>query len=448
MAYPKLELLNSDLETITEIDFGDVNAGGYSSEIELKVFNSGSVTAYNVSAKLLNENNEEAGDAITQKWIEYKIGKEDDTATPLIIDDVWRPMGLGSYPDLRNIETNKYRTIFLRIHAPIGVPTENISLNIALSDGTYPVIYTDLDKVLDDGIFPEEGIISCGVETNSTDTFIFRRTVVKSDRLIVIPEQEITLDQNDGEDNSLIAGEKYYAVVSYSDGELKTTKGVKGENPAIPEVEGIKLLTVTVLYDAEGTKIDDSNISWDCELSQGSIRISNGILELGKMKVLFGDKYFSIGTNFILLNEGDNWIHITNSGAVGNSSEKLDDVLNLYKIEYPELVIYDLRHFIDSSVKEKVFNEGEAIPKGSACDVSGIDTVTLSEGIDKFVGIAENDILDTGYIIRLGKCEALVSGGEFGDSLTPLEGKLVIGEDKVGILLERVLQEGLAYIEL
>jgi len=48
MAYPELELRDSDLLTITEIDFGEVTAGGYSSIVELKVFNTGSVTAYNV----------------------------------------------------------------------------------------------------------------------------------------------------------------------------------------------------------------------------------------------------------------------------------------------------------------------------------------------------------------------------------------------------------------
>ncbi|HPU44440.1 MAG TPA: hypothetical protein PLS98_09530, partial [Dictyoglomaceae bacterium] len=60
MAYPILTLTDNLGNSITEINFGTVNAGAYSNEIELRVYNLGIVTAYNVSAKLLNENNEEA----------------------------------------------------------------------------------------------------------------------------------------------------------------------------------------------------------------------------------------------------------------------------------------------------------------------------------------------------------------------------------------------------
>ena len=63
MAYPRLSLRNTSNVEITEIDFGTVGATGYSSEIELRVWNDygaseGSTTAYNVIAKLLNSDDE------------------------------------------------------------------------------------------------------------------------------------------------------------------------------------------------------------------------------------------------------------------------------------------------------------------------------------------------------------------------------------------------------
>ena len=438
MAYPILTLTDNLGNSITEINFGTINAGAYSDEIELRVYNLGTVTAYNVSAKLLNENNEEAGDPIIQKWIEYKIDTE------------WIPMGINSYPRLGTIHPNDYKTIFLRLRAPVGVSTGNVTIKIALSDGVYPVILTDLSNIVDNGIFRgDNGVLRCGIEANASEVFTLERTVLRiDDKLAVIPETEILLNQNDVNEAALIGGEKYYAVAGYDDG-LIIQKGEKGEEPVIPEVSGIKLFTVSVVYNEGGSQINNDDIIWDYGLIEAGIRLSDNILEMGSFKALLDNKIFELGNSFILLNSGDNWIHLTESGAIGNSSIEDENALNLYKIEYSETPkIYDLRHFIDSCIKEKVFNIGEVIPKGSACDVSTISYITLSSDINRFIGIAEQDIFDSGYIIKSGKCEALVSGGEFGDSLTPLEGKLVTGEDKVGILLEQVLQEGLAYIEL
>ena len=64
MTYPILTLRNTSNVEITKIDFGTVGASGYSSEIELRVWNDygaeeGSTTAYNVLVKLLNEDNED-----------------------------------------------------------------------------------------------------------------------------------------------------------------------------------------------------------------------------------------------------------------------------------------------------------------------------------------------------------------------------------------------------
>ena len=151
MAYPNLILLDNLGKLVTEIDFGIVNAGVYSNEIELRFYNLGTVTAYNVSAKLLNENNEEAGDPIIQKWIEYKIDTE------------WIPMGINSYPRLGTIHPNNYKTIFLRLRAPVGVSTGNVIIKIALSDGVYPIILTDLSNIVDNGIFiGDNGVLRCG----------------------------------------------------------------------------------------------------------------------------------------------------------------------------------------------------------------------------------------------------------------------------------------------
>ena len=110
---------------------------------------------------------------------------------------------------------------------------------------------------------------------------------------------------------------------------------------------------------------------------------------MGSFRALLDNKIFEIGNSFTLLNSGDNWIHLTESGAIRNSSIEDENALNLYKIEYSVTPkIYDLRHFIDSCIKEKVFNIGEVIPKGSICDVSTISYITLSSDINRFIGIA------------------------------------------------------------
>ena len=152
MAYPLLSLCDTSNIEIESIDFGIVGATGYSSEIELRVWNDygaveGSTTAYNVLAKLLNEDNEELGDPITQKWVEYKIGKAGDTATPEHIDTEWSVMGINSYPSLGTIQQNTYRTLYLRLHAPVGVSTEELTLNLSLGDGITPTILSDFDSI-------------------------------------------------------------------------------------------------------------------------------------------------------------------------------------------------------------------------------------------------------------------------------------------------------------
>ena len=160
MAYPNLILLDNLGNLVTEIDFGTVNAGAYSNEIELRVYNLGTVTCYNVSAKLLNENNEEAGDPIIQKWIEYKI------------DDEWISMGINSYPRLGTIQPNNYKTIFPEAKSPVGVSTGNVTIKISLSDEVYPVILTVLSNIVDNGIFiGDNGVLRCGIEANASKVF-------------------------------------------------------------------------------------------------------------------------------------------------------------------------------------------------------------------------------------------------------------------------------------
>jgi len=47
------------------------------------------------------------------------------------------------------------------------------------------------------------------------------------------------------------------------------------------------------------------------------------------------DRYFEITSEAHgLLEEGYNWIHLTNSGIVGNVSNEPEGVLNLFRVQY------------------------------------------------------------------------------------------------------------------
>ena len=325
MTYPLLTLRNTSNVEITKIDFGTVGASGYSSEIELRVWNDygaeeGSTTAYNVIAKLLNSDNEESGDPITQKWVEYKIGKAGDTATPEHIDTEWSVMGINSYPSLGTIQQNTYRTLYLRLHAPVGVSTEELALNLSLGDGITPTILSDLKRIVHSGVFSEElfnstGILKGGdVITYGNDTIDISRIVARfNGKLVVVPKTQVTLNQEDVNEVALTNGESYLAVLSLNpNGTLTVTKGAKAESPTAPETpEGeIKFRTVTVEYGSTGSVIEEGNITWDAELIEAGLRIyDSDTFELGKFYALLDDRYFEITSEAHgLLEDGYNWI--------------------------------------------------------------------------------------------------------------------------------------------
>ena len=483
MPYPLLTLRDtSDIE-VTTIAFGTVGATGYSSELELRVWNDygaieDSTTAYSVIAKLLNEDDEESGDPITQKWVEYKIGKAGDTATPEHIDTEWSVMGINSYPNLGTIQQNTHRTLYLRLHAPVGVSTEEISLNLSLGDGITPVILSDLRRITHSGVFPEEllgstGILNSGeITTYDDEYFDVGRIVARfSGKLVIIPKTQITLNQEDVNEEALTSGQSYIAVISVNqNGTLTTTKGTKAESPTTPETPTgeIKLITVSVSYNADGSVIEENNITWDAELIEAGLRIyDDNIFELGKFYALLDDRYFEITSETHgLLEEGYNWLHLTNSGIIGNVSNEPSGVLNLFRVQYSVGVasIDDLRAFIDplnSKLKELVYNDtGNTISKGSVCDILGLNTVEPSDedNSTKWRGITESDILDEhwGYLIKAGKCEALtIANASVGDILATcsVDGYLVVNNspnerENVGILLEEVIENGLAFIDI
>ena len=483
MAYPLLTLRDTSNIEIESIDFGTVGATGYSAEIELRVWNDygaieGSTTAFNVLAKLLNSDDEESGDPILQKWIEYKIGKAGDTATPERIDTEWAVMGINSYPSLGTIQQNTFRTIYLRLHAPAGVSTGEITLNLSLGDGITPTILSDLKRITHNGVFSEElfgstGILKGGeVTTYSDEYFDVARIVARFDgKLVVVPKTQVTLNQNDSNEIALTGGESYLAVLSINpNGTLTVTKGTKAESPTAPDTPTgeIKLRTVTVEYGVSGSVIEESNISWDAELIEAGLRIYNDDnFELGKFCALLDDRYFEITSEAHgLLEEGYNWIHLTNSGVIGNASNEPEGVLNLFRVQYSVEVasVDDLRSSIgplNSKIKELIYNDTDAtIPKGSVCDVLGLNTVLLSS-IDnscKWGGVAESDILDEhwGYLIKTGRCEALtIANASVGDILATcsVDGYLITNNstnerESVGILLEEVVENGLAFIDI
>ena len=483
MTYPLLTLRDTSNVEIESIDFGIVGATGYSSEIELRVWNDygaveGSTTAYNVIAKLLNEDNEESGDPITQKWIECKIGGAGDTATPERIDTEWTVMGINSYPSLGTIQQNTYRTLYLRLHAPAGVSTGELTLNLSLGDGITPTILSDLKRIVHSGVFSEElfnstGILKGGdVITYGNDTIDISRIVARfNGKLVVVPKTQVILNQEDVNEVALTNGESYLAVLSLNpNGTLTVTKGAKAESPTAPETpEGeIKIRTVTVEYGSTGSVIEEGNITWDAELIEAGLRIyDSDTFELGKFYALLDDRYFEITSEAHgLLEDGYNWIHLTNSGVIGNVSNEPEGVLNLFRVQYSVGVasVDDLRAFIDpfnTKIKELVYNDTEAtIPKGSICDILGLNTVTPSneENSKKWCGIAESDILDEhwGYIVRAGKCEALtIANASVGDMLATcsVDGYLVQNNtpnerENVGVLLEEVIENGLAFINI
>ena len=483
MTYPLLTLRDTSNVEIESIDFGIVGATGYSSEIELRVWNDygaveGSTTAYNVIAKLLNEDNEESGDPITQKWVEYKIGKAGDTATPEHIDTEWSVMGINSYPSLGTIQQNTYRTLYLRLHAPAGVSTGELTLNLSLGDGITPTILSDLKRIVHSGVFSEElfnstGILKGGdVITYGNDTIDISRIVARfNGKLVVVPKTQVILNQEDVNEVALTNGESYLAVLSLNpNGTLTVTKGTKAESPTAPETpEGeIKFRTVTVEYGSTGSVIEESNITWDAELIEAGLRIyDSDTFELGKFYALLDDRYFEITSEAHgLLEDGYNWIHLTNSGVIGNVSNEPEGVLNLFRVQYSVGVasVDDLRAFIDpfnTKIKELVYNDTEAtIPKGSICDILGLNTVTPSneENSKKWCGIAESDILDEhwGYIVKAGRCEALtIANASVGDILATcsVDGYVIQNNspnerENVGVLLEEVIENGLAFINI
>ena len=215
MTYPLLSLRDKFDVEIETINFGTLAAASYSEEIELRVWNNyhyeeEAIDAHNVIAKILDENSEEAGEAIEGKWVEYKIGHYNDTATPEIIDDDWKPMGKGFYPALGSIQENTYRTLYLRLRAPVGVATESLSLHLSLGDGVSPEIISDLCLLSQNGIFTEElfkstGILSIGTFTYyENDKFDTGRIVLRKEgKLIVVPKTQITLNQEDSSGNEL-----------------------------------------------------------------------------------------------------------------------------------------------------------------------------------------------------------------------------------------------------
>lgn len=139
MADPILSIRDLEDNLLTGLDFGTINAGEYSSIIECRIWNDyeniGSLVATNVTIKLVNEEGLEEGQIIEEALAEYKVGKEGDTATPQRIDSSWKPLGRGFPLEVGDIQSNTYRTIFLRIRVPAGIETAGFSLGLSIYYG-------------------------------------------------------------------------------------------------------------------------------------------------------------------------------------------------------------------------------------------------------------------------------------------------------------------------
>ncbi len=139
MADPILSIRDLGDNLLAELDFGTINAGEYSSIIECRIWNDyeniGSLVATNVTIKLVNEEGLEEGQIIEEALAEYKVGKEGDTATPERIDTNWKPLGRVFPLEAGDIQSNTYRTIFLRIRVPAGIETAGFSLGLSIYYG-------------------------------------------------------------------------------------------------------------------------------------------------------------------------------------------------------------------------------------------------------------------------------------------------------------------------
>lgn len=426
MGQPVLTLRDTNDAEITIFDFGQIASGGVSSEIEVRVWNdyggvNDSITANNVSLRVLNENGEEQGDLVEQCWLECKVGSPNDTATPLIVEDNYSPIGKGHYPNLGTIQKDTFRTVFLRVRVPPGASTSTISLIVSPFRGV-PAISIDpvLYELSEDGVLSEEGNAEFEVKEGLSISVSVPDTVVISEGkfyykgvLNLSPGASIQLNQNDVNGDPLTEEYSVYgAVISLApDGTVNATKGVRSAPPATfpecPEGE-LQIARVTVRY---GQDINESDVIWDVVPTEFSLyKLSETSYLIGAGRCVVSQRFFSVSSaSQFEVQEGWTVFGIDASGVVGPTGEDVEH-LPLWAVSLSGGVsqYYDLRHYVGQRGFWK--QASEEILKGSAVVLSSLSEVSLAtsdvHGIAEFYTQAD-DVL---FVVTKGIIQARVEG--------------------------------------
>ncbi len=458
MASPLLSLRNVDGSEITSIDFGTVNAGEVSGTVEIRVWNdyggaNGSDEAQNVGIKVLDANGQEQGDLVEEAWLEYRVGKNDDTAYPALVENDWKPLGKGFYAELGSIQSNTYRTLFLRLRVPPGEASGTIDFMLSpFYKPAYAVVDDVLYKLVDDGIVSgagDEDFQICDgfwVSADGTDT-----VAVGSGEFYSFGVKKksggglIALDQTDGDGVALDGVDRnVYGAVIYlnRDGSVGVVKGAgQASEPVYPGVpaDALEIARVNVAYQEGGASvITQQDVSWSVTgtdfmllpLTDGGAY--TGELFVGAGRCIVGGRYFEISSSIVFsLATGETRIGITEDGIIAVNPGGVE-YINICHVNWDgtTLTIKDLRHFIDS---DGLWCEaGEALDKGNVVSFSSPGVVQKSSvaGDKAFVGIAEHSVIaagDTVFVRRSGVVMALVY-----DSCSP--GDLLVVSSTVGIL--------------
>lgn len=440
MALPYLEIRDTSNATIKSIDFGIVLGGQYSETQTIRVWNDhdsayNSDTAYNVGLRIANEDGEEDGDLVENRWLEYKIGETVDTAEPALIETFWKPLGKNFYAELGDIQKDTFRTVYLRLRSPLGVSSSSYTFLLSPFYGVQ-ISYVDelLSELAGDGIVNYQGnkdisrfrwgfdITALGLPTVA----IAEGEALFSGDYLLTNLSIVTFDQLDAASATLESGESYYAVISLKDdGTFTLTKGDKAATPTIPnEPTGeLKLAEVLVGYTTETTAIIDSNVDWQVEYAEFGGYVASSIsFEVGYGDALIGNKYIETSSkSSLILNDNEtNYIYITEDGYLSCVTEEPTDGLMLYKVVMVSEVatVYDRRKFIEASGDQLVLeiqnNSGNDLNKGDVVVWSGELSVSHAtiDGDTKWAGILLQDVPDgeKGWICHKGLVLSNVSG--------------------------------------
>ncbi len=440
MALPYLEIRDISNATIALLAFGTILGGQYSEIQAIRIWNdyggtNNSDSASNVGLRVANEDGEEEGDLVENRWLEYKIGETVDTADPSLIETAWKPLGKNFYAELNNIQKNTFRTVYLRLRSPLGVSSSSYTFHLSPFYGVQ-ISYVDelLAELAGNGIVNYQGNedisgFRWGYDITALDlptVAIAEGEALFSGGYLLTDLTVVTFDQLDGSSATLDSGESYYAVISLKDdGSFTLTKGDKAASPTVPnEPTGeLKLAEVLVGYTSGSTEISDSDIDWQVEYAEfGGYVASSVSFEVGYGDALIGNRYIETSSKSELtLNDNTtNYIYLTEDGYVSCVTEEPTDGLMLYKVVMvsEEATVYDRRKFIEASgdrlVLEVVNNSGSDLNKSDIVIWSGelaVSHATIA-GDTKWAGILLQDIPDgeKGWICHKGLVLANVSG--------------------------------------